>query len=317
MFSKILKSIEENDRIVIFGHKYPDGDCYGAAIGLREIIKTAYPDKTVLATGSGLPGFHNIISPIDVVEDNFINKSLAILVDANSLNRAEDARIYNAKCWAKIDHHIDLKDFNEGPEVIVESAVSTCEIVVDFALQNNLKINKIAAKALFLGMLTDSGRFQYYTDFAKAFDTSKMLVELGADPKELYEVLNVVEERNLQFVGHLYSNYKKTKDGVIYVILTQEECKKYGIESVAAANNVRRLANVEGIQIAAFFVEKADGKMVTEYRSSCFNVQKIAAKYGGGGHVHAAGLTLNEFNMENINMILRDLDELIQIGEKE
>lgn len=317
MFKNIIKIINEYDSIVIFGHIHPDGDSYGSGIALREILKETYPTKQVFAVGVGMPDFYAAISPMDVVSDDVIKNSLAILIDANSLDRSEDARIYNAKSFCKIDHHVDLHNFTEGPEVIVDQAVSTCEILFDFATKNNLKINKIAAKALFLGMLTDSGRFQFYEDFEKAFSMSKVLVEYGADPKETYEILNKTDELAIKLNGYILNNYKKTDHGVIYFVMPYDKVKMYGEDTRGIANNIRYLCNIKGYDIAVAFVEFQDHRMVMEFRSPCYNIQKLAAKYGGGGHIHASGLTISEFSEDNIKMILDECDQIILKGDKE
>mgnify|MGYP003296308601 CR=1 FL=1 len=317
MFSKILECIKSSDRIVIYGHIHPDGDSYGSAIGLKEIIKENFPNKEVYALGSGLPSFHNLISPIDVIDDSLTRDCLAILVDSNSLNRSEDKRIYNASKWCKIDHHIDLHDFTEGPEVIVEDAVSTCEIIYDFAKSCSLKINKIAANALFLGILTDSGRFQYYVDFEGAFSRSLELVRLGATPNKIFDILNVRTIDDSKITGYFYSNYKVTSHGVIYIRVPLGKVMEFGGDAIGIANCVRLLTNIKGYDIAVCFSEIGNNEMVMEFRSPCYNVQKIAAKYGGGGHAHAAGLTVNGCDSKYMQLILDDLDNLIISGEKE
>ena len=128
MFEKIISKIEEYDSIVIFGHRNPDGDCYGSQIALKNILKANYPDKDVYCVGTGLRKFFDIIGKMDVVSDETIAKSLAIIVDSNDLERSEDQRIYRSLDFAKIDHHIDTFTFKEGPEVIDDKASSTCEL---------------------------------------------------------------------------------------------------------------------------------------------------------------------------------------------
>ena len=120
MFEKIIAKIEQYDSIVIFGHLNPDGDCYGSQIALRNILRNHYPDKQIYCVGSGLKKFIDIIGQMDVVSNETIANSLAILVDANDLGRAEDKRVRTAKDFAKIDHHIDLHSFVEGPESLID-----------------------------------------------------------------------------------------------------------------------------------------------------------------------------------------------------
>lgn len=311
MFEKIIQQIERYDSIVLFGHIHPDGDCYGAQIGLKQLIKERYPNKKVFAVGTGLPDFFEFISPMDEVSDDVIKDSLAIILDGNDLTRSEDKRIYLAKAFAKIDHHIDLHSFKEGPEVISESANSTCELIVEFAKENNMEISKLTAKALYLGLITDTGRFQFCVDFEKVFSISSELISKGAEPYEMYKILNMRPESYLKIVGYIYSHYKKMNPGILYMTFTKEEVAKFGEETYDVANYVKLIGNVKDYKVWVFFVERNDGKMVCEFRSNDYNVQSVAAKYGGGGHAHAAGVTVDRFGEDIINLILNDLKDLI------
>ena len=85
MFEELRKLIEQHDSIVIFGHPYPDGDCYGSQIGLRDVLRLNYPNKKVYAVGSGLRRYFDFISRMDVVDDEVIKNSCK----SKGLNYAE------------------------------------------------------------------------------------------------------------------------------------------------------------------------------------------------------------------------------------
>jgi len=317
MFQKILEQIEKYNSIVIFGHDFPDGDCFGSQIGLKESILLTYPEKKVFVVGSGIRRFESIIGKIDDIEDSIIEESLAILVDANDLSRAEDSRIYKAKAWVKFDHHIENGKFTEGPFVVCENANSTCEVILDFIRQMNLKYNKTVCNALYLGILTDSARFQFIDDFIKAFSDASWLCSNGADPKALTKILQMTNEYSIAFKGYVYSHYKKTKNGVIYAYLKADELKKFNLSIYKAVTMVNLISNVVGYPVWAFFCENEQKDCKIEFRSSGPAVQPIATKYGGGGHRNAAGCLLHDFNESKLKKILKDLDELITESNKE
>ena len=114
MFEELLPIIEKNDSIVIFGHIFPDGDCYGSQIGLRNVLRLNYPNKKVYAVGSGIRRFFKFIDKMDEVKDDVIKNSLAILLDGNDCARMEDPRVTTAKEFIKIDHHVENYRFTEG-----------------------------------------------------------------------------------------------------------------------------------------------------------------------------------------------------------
>ena len=310
MFEKIAELIEKYDSIVIFGHLHPDGDCYGSQIGLRETLSMAYPSKKVYAVGSGLPDFFERLGAMDDIDDSIIKESLAILVDSNDLERAEDKRIYNAKAWCKIDHHIDTGHFTEGPYVLIEDADSTCEILVGLIEEQHYPLNKKTAEALYLGILTDTGRFQFVKDFPALFRMVGRLCQQGVEPRALNSILTMTNENSIQVRGYIFSHYQKTKHGVVYCILTKDVLDKFHLEGPQAANMVNLLGNIKNYPIWAFFCENPNGTLGIEVRSNMGAVQPVCASHGGGGHAHAAGVTLKQFSMDNINMILRELDEV-------
>ena len=317
MLDKVIKAIEENDSIVIFGHPFPDGDCYGSQIGLRDCLRLTFPDKKVYAVGSGYHRFHKRLGEMDEIGDDVIANSLAVLVDGNDLTRMEDARVYNAKCWAKIDHHVDTGHFNEGPQFIDEDANSTCQIITRLIMKYHYKINKNIAEALFLGILTDTGRFQYVNDYISTFKEVSWLCEQGCEPEALNKILNITYEPLLAFKGYVYSNYVKTEGGVIYLSLSKENLKNLGIPANKAGSMVNLLSNVQGYPIWAFFCENEDGTNHAEFRSNGPAVQPVAARHGGGGHLQAAGVTLSDSKKETIQQIVDELDQVVSEYKEE
>ena len=313
MFEKIIAKIEKYDSIVIFGHLNPDGDCYGSQIALRNILRNEYPQKQIYCVGSGLKKFLHIIGEMDVVSNETISKSLAILLDGNDLSRAEDQRIRTALDFAKIDHHIDLHNFTEGPEVIVDKATSTCEIIYKLAKENNFEIDLISASALYLGIMTDTGRFQFADDFVGMFKMVSDLCSIGVDPILLSKTNNLQSEASLDIKAFIYSHVKKT-DCIIYAVARKEEREKLGVSSSQICTNTSLLSYVVNHPIWFVAAETDNGGMQVEMRSSTYNVQSVAVKFGGGGHTFAAGFTIKEFSEEKINQLIDMLSQLVKKG---
>lgn len=312
MFEKIIESIEKHNSIVIFGHINPDGDCYGAQVGLREIIKFLYPKKEVYITGTGCPRFFSLLPPTDKVSDEVIKSSLAILVDGNDLSRMEDQRIFTAKAWAKIDHHIDTGSFNLGPQVVDTDANSTCDILTRMAMEYKVDITSIGATALYLGVLTDSARFQFVNDYVASFGRAQYLAQHGAEIKILNVLLAKTNENSLAAKGYILSNYKKSKDGVIYIVYTKETLRKLHLSTNEASNMINLLGNVEGYPVWCSFAEYEDGKVRVEIRSNGPVIQPCAVRIGGGGHAQASGATLPNLDYKVINEVIADLDRTIR-----
>lgn len=316
-YKEILTKIENNDTITIFGHVSPDGDCFGSQIALKEALRLRYPNKRIFAFGKGLKEFSSLIGEVDTFDEETIKNSLAIVVDCNDLSRIEEVEINSAKEFAKIDHHVENHLFTQGPFIVKEDANSCCEIILDFLRHFDFEINKKAANALYLGILTDTGRFQYVSDYRKAFLDAAFLVEKGARPEIINSILNITKENLMAFKGYIYSNYKKTKDGVVYIVLEKEILSFFNIDHSTAGSMVNLLSNINGYPIWAFFSAMDETYYHAEFRSSGPHVQPVALKYGGGGHLHAAGVTLTDLP-NCLDSVLADLDEAIRQykGEK-
>ena len=303
MFEAIISAIEKHDSIVIFGHLNPDGDCYGSQVALRTIIKTKYPNKEVYAVGSGVPAFFDLLGNMDEVSLDKIKESLAVVLDSNDLRRLEDKRSKKAKAFVKVDHHIDTFSFKEGPEVIDPKATSTCELIYRMAKEAKWVINEKAANALYLGVFTDSARFQYSQNYVATFEIARDLCLLGAKPHDLVTRLNVAYEKTLFLRRFIYSHFIKD-NGLIYLVATKKEREEIDATAQQIVGCTGLISHINGYPMWLIIAETDKGGMQVEMRSEGINVQKIASSFGGGGHLYAAGFTLDKFSQENIDKLL-------------
>lgn len=311
----ILNKIAQYDSIVIFGHIFPDGDCYGSELGLREALRLRYPQKKIYAVGSGFKKMVPLLGPLDEVDDEIIHNSLGIAVDFNTIERAEDSRIQNAKELVMIDHHLPSDHPIGSIQYVVTTKIATCEILAEWFMQEKWQLNSLAANALFLGITTDSGRFQFQPTTAKTFQTVAFLLEQGANPDPLYALLYETEEESLAIRGYLYSHYEKTKEGVIFVKLNENVLKKLGITAQKGVSMVNLLANIKGYPIWAFFSEERPDYIRVEIRSMKLSIQPICVAHQGGGHPLAAGCHASSW--DEVDQIIDELNALLIKGEKE
>ena len=308
MYQKIWDKIKDADIITIFGHVIPDGDCYGSELGLKNAILDNFPDKKVYALGSGLPKFFPLCGEMDIIDDEVIKSSLAIIVDTANLSRIEDQRYALAKDMVKIDHHL-LQDHFGEPEVILNDKISCTQIIGDMLISLNLPFSKKTALPLFLGLVTDSGRFLYQPISENAYRVAGALSSTGIDVQSLYDLLYEVDEKVLRFRGYIFSNYKKTKNGVIYLTIPKEVVNKYELDYNTCASLVNSVSGIKGSPIWVFFSEADNGLVRVEFRSKGVPVQPTAVKFGGGGHVQAAGCRLDP--LEDYKYVIEELDKVL------
>ncbi len=308
MYQEVWNKIKAYDSIVIFGHVNPDGDCYGSQIGLRQAIKDNFKEKDVYAVGSGFPRLAPLLGELDCVEDEVIARSLAIVVDTSNRDRVEDQRFRQALDVIKIDHHIAQEHFG-NPELLETERVSCTELLTEMLLDNSATISTEAAQGLFLGLITDSGRFLYQPIRPETYFLAGKLVETGFDCQKLYDALYEVDEKLLRLKGYIYSHYRKTEKNIAYLVLPKEDLKALDVDFNLAASQVNSIANIKGCPAWVFFSESESGIVRVEFRSKDLNVQECAAKFGGGGHLHASGCRLDA--LEDYRCVLEVLDRAV------
>ena len=317
MIKKILDKIKEADSIIVIGHISPDGDCLGCQFGLREIIKDNF-NKEVYAVGESSDSL-SFMGSLDNVSDEVFKKSLVVLTDVANFERIADKRYCIAKDIVKIDHH-PYSD-NTGSVVYVDTDVSSAsEIIARIAIDNNLKISKMAANSLLTGIITDSGGFRFSGVNPNTFRITAKLVECGADIVELNKKISMVTFNELKIKGYVIENMKRTKQGFVYCYISKETRDKYNVSYEEAANSISTMANIYDCPVWALFIEIGD-EMRIRLRSNGPVINLLAKQYGGGGHALASGCHLKNLgeakNLEVIEQFSKDTDLVIEKYKEE
>lgn len=313
---EILKVIKKHDVITIYGHINPDGDSFGSGLALRELIRTNFPNKKVYTLGYGLEQFYDRFGKYDEVSDDTIKESLAIILDCSEVERVSDQRIRLAKQIIKIDHHIENGPFF-GIKWVDENAIACCQMIAELALASQLKITKLAAECMYLGICTDSGRFRYAPTNSKTHRIVANLLEKGIESKSIFNILYISDEAFVKYQALLVSRFKRTKNNVIYCFADYEDYNQFGLKFEQISKNVNVIGNIRGCPIWVLFTRSKEGSIRVEFRSNGINVQQIAVKYGGGGHMCAAGCRLVDQKDFSLAMqVVNDLDKAVEESKK-
>ena len=308
MFEKILEAIKQFDTVIIHRHSKPDGDALGSQIGLREIIKENFPEKTVYTVGDGSARYGFMEgSQMDDVADSVYQNALAIVLDTSAAALISDDRYKTAKQTARIDHHIFCEEICDI-EVTDTSYESCCGLITEFAVESGLKLSKLAAKSLYTGMVTDSGRFRYDSTNANTFRLASFLMEAGFDTNEIYAQLYADDFSFIRLRAQFVLKIRFTENNVAYIYTTKEEAATYNADTFTISRAmVGTMGDIKGVNVWVNFTETEDG-VLAELRSNKYNINPIAVKYGGGGHAKASGATLK--NREEAMQMLNDLNLL-------
>ncbi len=290
-FKEIEEIILKYNSIVIFHHINPDGDCLGSQFGLKQLIISNFPNIKVYAIGKS----NNVLSFMDfkhdpIPDDETLNKSLAIVVDANYLNRIQNSELITnkkIKDVLRIDHHIGGDDLNTVYSWVDQTYCASAEQLAKLAITLKWKISKKAAEYIYLGIYTDSGRFFFDKTTSRTFGLVSKLLETKFDVQSIHNNLSKRSEKEIKFLKEVLNNYE-TKGNVIYYFLSYKKSNELNL-TVENKNRVDFLANINPYTIWIFFIEQEDGAIRVRLRSSIHNVHQIAIKYDGGGHEKASG----------------------------
>ena len=316
MFIKILEKIKEYNKIIIHRHVRPDGDCIGSQMGLKALLKHNFPEKQILAVGDELPTYISYYGKNDEVLDEDYNGALVIVVDTANPKRICDERYNKGEFLIKIDHHDDSPDY--GDLIYVNPKSPACSsIMVDMykawhEYDNKITLNKEAATAYMLGIVTDTGRFKYRGTDRQLFENAGLLMDQDIELDELYTSTYIKEKEELKLQGFVCENFKVTENGVAYIYFDKETLEKYNVTSDEAAACVNILDSIRGSMIWVVFINqnKEDGEIRVRLRSRFVAINEVATHYRGGGHLQAAGSTI--YSLDEMTSLLQELDVLLK-----
>ena len=309
MFETILNAIRSHDRIILHRHKNPDGDAMGSQIGLKHILLENFPGKEVLMVGdpAGRYGFMED-SVMDEVADEAFADALCIILDCSATHLISDERYTLAKTTARMDHHLFIGQIAQF-EAVDSTRESCCGLIAKMAKDNGLRLTPLAAKSLYTGMVTDSGRFRYDSVDSETLTLASFLREQPFDTESIYRGLYAEDLRHLQNKAKFLLKIQISEGGVAYIYTDAQEVRELDMDLFSISRGmVGTMSDLKDVDIWVNFTE-SDRGVLCELRSSRYNINPIAVKYGGGGHAKASGACVAD--RETAMNMLRDL-ELLQ-----
>ena len=290
---QILDKIKEYDRIMLFRHVRPDGDCMGATKGMKRILQLSFPQKQILLIDSELPQYLAFMGPDDEpVDEALYADALGIVLDTASEARISNKNYKLCKEVIKIDHHIPLEHYgNINWEE--EHRSSACEMVVDFyeTFKDELTIDSEAATHLYTGLVTDSGRYKYSGVNGDTLRCGAALLDVGVDTDTLFARLYLEAFEYLKFKAHVYNRMQITENGVAYLYVDCAMQEQFGLTKEMASATVGCLDAIRGCICWMVFIENGDEdkSIRVRLRSRFCHINSLAEKYRGGGNQQTPG----------------------------
>ncbi len=294
----VVKGIREHDDFVIATHENPDGDALGSMLAVKLVLDHLGKRSTMFLPGTGPVPFEyrfmDLGDPVRGEPGELVGKTL-IAVDAASESRLGSDRrlITEAPFVIAIDHHHDNTRFGTV-NLVGADASSTGEVLRDVFAELGVPLTPEIAEALYIAVVTDTGRFQYANTSAKTLRLAADLLEAGADAHRIFQhVYETIEFSKLKLLSRALEHTEVFEGGRLVIsYLTREDFEKSGAMSGASEGVIDSLRAVAGVEMSALIQEppERDGRRVS-LRSSRdrLDVSEIARQAGGGGHRQAAG----------------------------
>ncbi len=320
-FDQLLKLIENHDKIVIMRHRMPDGDALGSQYGIAQWIKINFPNKKVYCFGDQhqdrLTKLFPTSDKLIMKEHKTLQDSLVIVTDCANAARIDNQKFdYQklAKTIVKIDHHIHGEKYSSF-DLVDEKASSACQIVTLFIKHHfpKYKVDQKMMTFLYIGLITDSGRFMFPSTSSATFQAAIFLIDNGAKRADIHKVLYTWPEKEIRLINYLQQNFEVLPGGVAYFILKPEIVKSMQLDFSNVKNFVNTLGVFENYNFWSLTTYDTDDNVWrVSLRSREIAINHIAERHGGGGHKLACATKLKTFNQ-----VMALLDDLSNFAQKQ
>ncbi len=308
---QILAKIEAYETIIVCRHIRPDGDAVGSTMGFTRVLRDTYPDKKILLVNDDYAEYLAFCGGEDAASEKDYDGALLIAIDTGTRKRISNKNYALAKEIIKIDHHIEADPYGDV-NWVEDFRSSACEMIADFCrtFQEQLKISREAATYIYMGMVTDSGRFRFEGVTGETLRLAAFLLDFGVDYESLFAHLYTEKPETLQFKSYVYGHIQITKNGVAYLYADKAMQEKFALSFEDACAIVGEMDSIRGSLIwVAFIDNEAEGNIRVRLRSRFLGINDIAKRHHGGGHDMAAGATA--FSKEEVRAIIDEADALL------
>ncbi|MDO5116631.1 MAG: bifunctional oligoribonuclease/PAP phosphatase NrnA [Synergistaceae bacterium] len=301
-FDEALEKLKSCDSWVIVGHESPDGDTLGCAFALYSLGRRS-GKRVSIVSKDPLPDIFSFmphaeeLRVLSALPPEEVKGALLITADVSTEKRTLDNLPLLLESCAdslNIDHHADNTRF-AATNLVKPEASATAEIVTRLIEAYGSGVSEGEANALYVALVTDNGNFRYNSTSAESHKCAAILLEAGAKPAEIDDRINEnMSESIIKLWGTAFSRTELFAGGKCALFwLRASEIAASGADPNSLDGLVNMLMRIRGVKIALFLTERSDGVNKLSVRSRPpYSSRDIAAAFGGGGHINAAGAKL-------------------------
>ncbi len=312
--AQVLDALRAGERFVLLTHEHPDGDALGSLVGMHGVLTALGKDSLMFVGADEFPlpyeyGWFDLEGVISVVPADIAERTIVYL-DCGTIERNPvEAFRRPHGLTLNIDHHHDNTRFG-SVNLVVEDASCTAEIVWEIGRELGVPLTADVAQALYVGLITDTGRFMYENTGPNAHVMAADLLATGFDHTAIYRrVYEGWPESKLRLFARALSGTERHAGGALTMTqLSAQDFRETGAEESYTEGVVDRLRAVDGTKVAALARELTSddgGRWKVSLRSSDgdVDVSVIARAAGGGGHKAAAGFSTEMLPAELVTFL--------------
>ena len=289
-------------RVALTTHVNSDGDGVGSEVALWHLLSAAglHP---VIANPTPIPERFYFLLPKGADQSahaakEIENADLIVVLDISDLARlgqlAEAVRDAGVPTVC-IDHHVSPGSLPDGPRLIDATASATAELVFDLAFSRGWALPADAARALYVGILTDTGGFRFANTTPRVLRVASALLEAGLDPESIYEtVYGSAPEGRIRLLAEVLGTLVvEAEAGLAWVTVPPDALARHGVTADDLDGVVEFPRSIAGVRLSLLFRQIANGRIKVSFRSlGNVDAAELAHQFGGGGHRKAAGASL-------------------------
>ncbi len=318
---RISSELKDAKTIAIGGHVRPDGDCVCSVMALYRYLKKELPEARIDAYLETPPAVFRVLPGIENIKSEFDNKEtydIFFALDCNEERLGEARPLFDrARRRINIDHHISNTGCGDV-NVVEPERSSTSELL--YELMEPELVDEEIAKAVYIGIAHDTGVFRYSNTSVRTMEIAANLLKFGFDfsgliEKTFYEKTYV----QTQITGRaILESIRFMNNKCIVSVVTRRMMDFYQVGPKDLDGIVNQLQGVKGVECAIFMYEIGTLSYKVSMRSNgLVDVAGVAVKFGGGGHLRAAGCTMNGTCHDNINNLSREIASQLKKAQEQ
>ena len=316
--AQVLDALRGAGKLLLTTHENPDGDALGSLRGMQLVMKALGKDVVMFMAADNFPLPHEYrhMPFDDVLNDppDDLGERLVVFLDCGNIDRMPvDFLRTGGTQIVNIDHHHDNTRFGDV-NLVVAHASCTAEIVHDLARELGVEVDKPLAEALYIALVTDTGKFMFENTTPAAHHMAADLIAAGVQPQEVHQRLyEGLPFSRIQLLARALAAVQRYDGGSLTLAhLTRDDFHHSEAKESDSEGIVDHMRQVEGTLVAALVRDLLDDesrrKVSLRATNGRVDVSKIARGFGGGGHRQAAGFTTDVPLPEIIERLRTEVD---------